>query len=397
MASIWRRKDTKRYPFWYACYTDANGRRIKKSTGLTSKSSALRMAHKLEDAVKLAKQRLLTENKAREIISEIVASVHGGEGLRSYTVRAWFEHFSKIKQKSRDHDTAVKYEQIKREFLTFLGPKADLNILAISGADVRAFRDRREHELSASTLNDHLTFLSSYFNGAWRANVISNNPCTEVEPAKDDLSPARRQKQPFTIEQVVALLKAANDDWRGLIKLAFYTGARLENCVRLRFRDLDYSATPPVIVFERYSKHGDEHRVPMHPALEEHFLSLAAPEKDDDDAFVFPSLALNSTGKPRHVANLSKQFRELMQAAHIKNSKLREGAKGKGKSAARTVMSLGFHSFRRTHISELANAGVSEERRMAITAHANREVHKGYTHLGLEQLHKDIAQSLPTL
>jgi len=354
------------------------------------------MAQKLEDAVKLARQRVLTENRAREIVSEIVASVHGGEGLRSYTVRAWFEHFCKIKAKSRDHDTAVKYEQIKREFLAFLGAKADLNILAITGSDVRAFRDRRENELSASTLNDHLTFLSSYFNGAWRANVISNNPCTEVEPAKDDLSPARRQKQPFTIEQVVALLSVASQDWRGLIKLAFYTGARLENCARLRFRSLDYSTTPPLVVFERYSKHGDEHKVPMHPALEEHLLSLPVPEKDDG-AFVFPSLALNSRGKPRHVANLSQQFRELMSAAHIKNSKLREGVKGKGKSAARDVWALGFHSFRRTHVSELANSGVSEERRMAITAHATREVHKGYTHLALAQLHKDIAQSLPAL
>ena len=69
-----------------------------------------------------------------------------------------------------------------------------------------------------------------------------------------------------------------------------------------------------------------------------------------------------------------------MDAARIKNWKVREGVRGKGRGAARDVWALGFHSFRRTHVSMMANAGVSEEQRMAITAHATRDVHKGYTH-----------------
>jgi hypothetical protein len=85
-----------------------------------------------------------------------------------------------------------------------------------------------------------------------------------------------------------------------------------------------------------------------------------------------------------------------MQKARIENSKVREGVRGKGKSAARDVWSLGFHSFRRTNISMLANAGVSEERRMAITAHASRDVHKGYTDHELTQLHKAVSV-LPAL
>jgi integrase len=251
--------------------------------------------------------------------------------------------------------------------------------LSITSADVRAFRDyRKARGLSASTLNDTLTILSSYFNGAWRDHVISNNPCTAVEPARDTLTPAKRQKKPFTVEQVKALLGKANDDWRGLIKVAFYTGARLENCANLRFRNLDFNADPPVIVFENYSKHGDEHTLPMPPALEDHLLSLPTPQTDD--VFLFPSLA------GRRVANLSKQFRKLMGAARIKNWRVRESVKGKGRGAARDVWALGFHSFRRTNVSMLANAGVPEEQRMAITAHATREVHKGYTHHELATL-----------
>jgi len=388
-----------RSPFWYACFYDTRGKQVKRSTGLTSRSRALRMAVKLEEAARLARARTLTEERARELISEIVESVHG-EGLRSFSTRAWFEHFVKIKADSQDSKTVAKYEQIKKLFLDFLGDKADLNIVAVSSADVRGFRDQRKaNGVTATTLNDNLTILSAYFNAAWRDHVISNNPCTAVEAVKDELTPAKRQKQPFTIAQVGALLKTARGDWAGLIRMAFYTGARLHNCVTLRFRNLDFTADPPLVIFERYSKHGDEHRVPMHPSLKDHLaglvtttrrgkvIELPAAKRDD---FLFPSLA------GCRVANLSKQFGKIMAAAGIENRKVREGVKGKGRSAARNVLALGFHSLRRTNVSCLANAGVSEERRMKLAAHATRDIHQGYTHHELAELGKDVAR-LPAL
>src|SRR5215471_7324856 len=204
-------KDARgRSPFWYCAFTDAKGRRLKKSTGETSKSKAQIICTQWQRAADMARNRTFTEERAREVLSEILGSVNGGEGLRSFTVRKWFEHFCKIKADSQDAKTASKYEQIKNEFLEFLGPKADLNILAITSGDVRAFRDHRKQSgVTATTLNDNLTILSSYFNGAWRDHVITNNPCTAVEPVKDNISPAKRQKQPFTVEQVKALLDHA--------------------------------------------------------------------------------------------------------------------------------------------------------------------------------------------
>ena len=379
------------------------------------------MANKLQAAADEARARTLTEERAREIISEIVASVHGGEGLRMFTVREWFEHVCKIKAKSRDKDTAAKYEQIKTEFLAVLGHRADDNILSVTSADARQFRDQREDELSAGTLNVRHTILSAFFNAAWRDHVIPNNPCTGIEQARDNLSPAKRRKQPFTVQQITALLKAAQgSDWAGLIRVAFYTGARLENCANLRVANLDFSSDPRVIVFEKYAKHGDEHRVPMHPKLRDYLTGLARhagrpdlnakivraqplreflaeqkaqrgkviqfPAAKKRDAFLFPTLA------GRFVPNLSKQFRELMNAAGIENRKVREAGKG----AARDVWALGFHSLRRTNVSLLANAGVSEERRMAIAAHSTRDVHAGYTHHQLKRLSEAVAL-LPSL
>jgi integrase len=333
------------------------------------------MAHALQRASNDARGGIFTEERARVLVSEIMQSVNGGEGVRTFTVREWFEHFCKVKLDSQAGKTAAKYAQLKTEFLEFLGGKTDLNILTITSADVRAFRDHRKTKgLTATTLNDDLTILSAIFNGAWRDHVITNNPCTAIEPVKDVVTPKKKRKQPFTIEQIKALLAKANVDWRGLILTAFYSGARLDNCANLRWRNVDYQKGK--ITFERYSKKDDEHEVPLHEALSEHLLSLKTPKKDD--AYLFPSLSA------RRVTNLSKEFRKLMAKARIANWKVRE----KGKGAARDVWALGFHSFRRSNVSTLANAGVPEERRMALTAHTTREVHKGYTTHEFEVLRK---------
>jgi len=379
-----KRNGKPRSPFWYCAFTDATGRRLKKSTGLTSKSKAMQMCMQWQRAADLARQRALTEERAREVISEIVASVHGGEGLRTFTVRQWFDNFRKIKAKSQSPKTALKYDHVAQQFLDFLGPKADLNILAITSEDVRKFRDRREASgLSATTLNDDLTILSAIFNGAWRDHVISNNPCTAVEAVKDKLSKKKRRKEPFSPEQVAALIKTAEGDWKGFILVAFYTGARLNDCANLRWRHVHLLSKVKKIAFD-VAKTGDEIEVPMHAALEDYLLSLPTPKSDEE--FLFPSLA------ERRSTNLSKQFSRLMEDAHIDNRDIRK----RGQGAARNVRALTFHSLRHAFVSQLANANVSEEQRMELTGHTTRDIHKLYTDLKLEQLQKAVAL-LPSL
>jgi integrase len=379
-----KRNGKPRSPFWYCAFTDATGRRLKKSTGLTSKSKALQMCMQWQRAADMARHRALTEERAREVISEIVASVHGGEGLRNFTVRQWFDHFRKIKADSQSSKTALKYEHIAQQFLDFLGQKADLNILVITSEDVRKFRDRRKATgLSATTLNDDITILSAIFNGAWRDHVISNNPCTAVVPIKDSISAKRRKKKPFSPEQVSALIRKAEGDWKGLIRVAFYTGQRLSDCANLRWRQVDLLSKVKKITFE-VTKTGDELEVPIHPALEDYLLSLPTPKNDEE--FLFPSLA------GRSVSPLSKAFRQIMEDAHIDNRDIRK----RGDGAVRQVRALSFHSLRHAFVSQLANANVSEEQRMELTGHTTRDIHKIYTDLKLEQLSKAVAL-LPTL
>jgi integrase len=378
MASV--AKDPRgKSPYWYACYTDAFGRRLKKSTGLTAKSKALEMARALQKAADEARRGALTEARTRELLSEVLQSVQG-EGLRVFSVAEWFDHFVKGKRKSRSDKTAVIYEQTKKEFLEFLGPRARLNIAAITSRDIAEFRDRRQAKgLAPATLNLDITILSAAFNAAWKQGHISVNPCLAVEPIKD----RAQRKAVFSPEQVSALVKAApSGDWKGLILTAFYVGARLGDVANLRWRNVDLVCDIKTIRFEQ-GKTGREIVTVVHPALEDYLLSL--PAAKSDEAFLFPSLAQRNTNR------LSSEFSVIMGAARIAQRVIRERTK-----SGRSVSALSFHSLRHSFSSILANAGVSEERRMALTGHRTRDVHRRYTHHELERL-RDAIALLPTL
>ena len=382
------RHPTGRSPYWYAVYRDETGRRLKKSTKLTSKSKALEMAHMLQKAAKEARQNRLTEGRARQLLGELLEGLNG-ESLPVYTLEQWLEHFVKQKQKSRADKTALRHEQVRREFIEFLGPRARLNIAAIISKDIADFRDRRESlGLAPSTLNGDIAILSAAFNGALRQGHISVNPCLAIEPVKDK---AAARKATFTPAQVTALIEAADSKyWKGLISVAYYCGQRLGDCANLQWHQIDLAGEIKTIRFQQ-GKTGKEVPMVIHPALQKILSALREHRKvvplssEDDEAFVFPELA------QRNISPLSKYFRGLMARAGIKQRVIRERDES---GSGRRVNALSFHSLRHTFNSVLANAGIPEETRMALTGHTTRQMNQTYTHRELS-IYRDAVAVLP--
>jgi integrase len=372
-------KDSRgRSPFWYAVYRDATGRRLKKSTGLTAKSKALEMARMLEKAHAEARRQTLTEARARELLSEALQTING-EGLHVFTVEQWFEHFARQKAKSRSGQTAARHSQMMREFVEFLGPRARLNIAAITSKDIADFRDHRESlGLAPSTINADIITVGAAFNAAWKQGHITANPCAAIEPLKD--KPQR--KAVFTPEQVSAILKVADGDWRGLILTAFYTGSRINDAANLRWRNVDLLSEIKTIRFVP-GKTGREIVTVIHPALEDYLLSLSAPKSDD--APLFATLA------GRVTSPLSKEFRQLIVAARIEQRVIRERSQ-----SGRCVYGLSFHSLRHSFASLLASQGVSEATRMALCGHSSAQINRHYTHHELGTL-RDAIATLPRI
>ena len=71
-------KDSRnRSPFWYACFTTADGRRLKKSTKETNLAKAKIIAETLQRAEDMAAERTLTAVRTRDLLNDVLQRVSG--------------------------------------------------------------------------------------------------------------------------------------------------------------------------------------------------------------------------------------------------------------------------------------------------------------------------------
>ncbi len=389
MASI--HKDPRgKSPFWYCAYRLPNGKRVFRSTKCRDKKEAKVFCEKLAQASKTAKAGRLTEDRARELISEI-SEASTGKPLASYTAKAWFEHWLKLK-KARSPKTLARYEQVVRDFLSSLGSRAELWLHQITSDDVLAYRDSiTAAGKSARTANLSVTVISAAFNAALRLHKTDINPCVVLDklPEEDSI-----ERDTFTPEQVAKLVEAAEGDWKPAILFGYYTGARLSDVANMPwqrklklklsgkpvYQGIDFENKKLVYIAQKTKK---LIQVPLHPQLERELLRH---QNGVGDTPIFPSLAGRQTGG-RH--GLTGQFKAVMEKAGI------EGRHTKA-HGRRILSSLSFHCLRHSANTELHNRGVPPETRKVLFWGKGKSIIDGYTHPELEMMRSAVAQ-LPSL
>ena len=173
------------------------------------------------------------------------------------------------------------------------------------------------------------------------------------------------EREIFTQEEVQKLLEAApSEEWQTLILFGYFTGARLSDCVHMKWENV-HPADGVVIYHQQ--KTGKRVMVPMHYHIIEHLTELA---KSGTTGFLSPTLAGKGSGGKK---GLSERFKTIVKDAGIDLGIIQ--GKGSQKFTRRT-----FHSLRHTFNSVLANAGVSEELRMKLTGHSSKAMNQIYTH-----------------
>ena len=378
MASLWKQV---RSPYWFACFTTSDGRRVKKSTKQTDRKKAMAICMEWSRAADLGRQGALTEAQARKVVAEIV-ELAGGQPLHFRTAREWLESWVEIKRESRSEKTANRYGVTVRGFLEHLGPRADKDLGQVTSRDIQTFRTA---ELAsgkvAATCNVFVGTLSNAFNAARRQGLILTNPAEALEPLPINY---RNEKEVFTLEQIAALLEAASPEWKGAILFAFYTGARLRDVALMRWEAVDLPNKVVRFVPQKTRRSGKEIVIPLHPELENHLLSLPTPDRGKE--YLFPTLgkAADGTGHQGQ-GGLSGRFTDIM-----KKAKVVAGYKRRGKGKGRAFSSLTFHSLRHSFNSAMANAGVSQELRQKLAGHSSAGMNKVYTHHEMEPLRAAI-------
>lgn len=367
-------KDAKdRSPYWIACYTDATGRRLKKSTKLTNKKKALEVALTLEHGEHLARHGAFSESRLRELLEQTLVRVTGTRP-QHYTVEKWLNHWHEQKQQTRPA-SAERYGQVVRDFIEHLGPRAQLSLEHINGEDVLKFRTRETGRgLSNKSANMAVKIVSMAFHSALKQDKIKRNPCIGI----DALPEESVEREPFTADEIKRLLKAADGDWKPAILFAYFTGARLRDVANMKWSAINLEKRLITFVPEKTKRQKKKIiAVPLHPDLEKELLKRPGV----GNAPLFPTLAGRKTGG-RH--GLSAEFAAIMQKAGVHGEVVRHTEKGR----ANTTKS--FHSLRHSFNSALANAGVARELRQVQTGHASERMNEIYTHRELEPMREAI-------
>jgi integrase len=367
-------KDVRgRSPYWIACYTDSTGRRLKKSTKLTNKKNALEVALALEHGEDQARKGAFTESRLRDLLEQTLERVIGAP-VQHYTVATWLAWWHERKEKARPA-SAERYGQVVRDFLKFLGPRAELSLEHIGVKDILAFRNAEtKRGVSNKTANLAVKLVSMAFNDALRQGKLKFNPCVGLDPLEEDSA----EREPFTSEEIKQLRKAATGDWKAAILFAYFTGARLSDVASMQWSAVDLDKRLISFTPQKTRRGKKVLRIPLHPDLEKELLESPGV----GNAPLFPSLIGRRSGGAN---GLSAAFAAVMRKAGVHGEIIRHTAKGRGNTTK------SFHSLRHSFNSALANAGIGRELRQVLSGHASERMNEIYTHREIEPLRYAIA------
>jgi integrase len=375
MASVHLRPAT---PYYHAAFRGPDGRLILRSTKQTDRNSALAVALEYERAAKLAMRGELVEAQAREVLKGIMARADLGETIQTTSTTVHFREWLASKEARKAAKTAERYKSVVDRFLKSLGPRAAKPLTALTARDVDRFlNERMKAGVAPRTAILDVKIVRTALNAARRKGLIPTNPAEAVELPEV----VGMERGTFTAAELKLLATTASGEWRTLIFLASYTGARLGDCCRMAWEDVDLAKGSLTYT---QGKTGHKLVLPLHPELLAHLETIAG--KDTAEPFIMPGMANLKTGG-RH--GLSEGFKRIMRKAGLDL----QTVKGAG---VRMQSRRTFHAIRHTVTSALANKDVPAEIRKQITGHKSDAIHAGYTHYQFETLRAAI-NKLPSL
>lgn len=416
-----------RSPYYFVDYVAPDGSRRRVSTKRTDKEAAQTVLREMIAAELLAKKEQLTPERARELIEQLAQRTTGkvedmvtrllaarqhaseertaepharkligdiveratGRPLEACKVRDWLTDWIEGKKLSKAEGTALRYGQAVDTFVASLGESADKDLNTLRTKDIQTFyKAERKEGKSVQTVALEVKVIKSALRAATKQGFLKTNPAEAFEfPAEAEAGAVERET--FSPAEVAALIEAADTkDWKGVIRLAYFTGMRLGDCVNLRWRDVNLAGSVIVYVPRKTARRKSKAiTVPMHPELEAELSAMTGAD-GSPEAFVFASLAgKTSAGR----SGLSMTFSRIMERAGVDSAVKREKS-GKG----RTVRARTFHALRHSFVTSLANAGVSFEHRKLLAGHVEDAMTANYTHDQTDQLRKSV-EKLPGL
>ena len=384
MASLRRVPNSRN---WIACFYDANGNRKQRSTAKRNRGEA----QKIADTYEKPYRDKLTGAKVLEVMTEMYRQVAGSDAP-SYTLRGYSESWLKRKQPEVKESTYNTYEITLRQFIQYMGARADDQIGMVEQRHVVGWRDERMGKVAAKTINSGIKCLRMFFKAARRDRVVIDNPAEFVEVVRHKRGDQKTEVRPFTLTEIKAILENCDNEWRSMVLFALYTGQRLGDIATLTWSQIDVQKG---VVRFTTQKSGRFQELPIPAPLQDHIATLTA--QDEPTAPVHPEAfaTFEATGK---TTTLSVRFADILANAGLraKVSHKKKDTKGEGRNGRHIRNSTSFHAFRRTATSIMKNAGIPSSVVQDYIGHDSAEMSKLYTTIDMEAKRK-AANALPSL
>lgn len=263
------------------------------------------------------------------------------------------------------------------------GDKLPIELRSVTPDQVQRYIAEVSATRSSNTRNKVLTLLRLVFRVLAVKARIKANPFDGLDAAP--LAMAR--KRPLTAEELQTVSKQleGKGEMEILFSLGYYTGARLGDCVMMRWDMIDMGARKIRYTPHKTRKSNEVITITIHPTL---FSLLDQVPKEDRRGLVLPELgALYATRTG--VAAVSKRVQKVFEHAGIDT-----GLKVDGYS--RAVAQVGFHSLRHAHITALLENGIPMDAVRQQAGHASLEMTARYYHASEKTL-QATAAALPVI
>lgn len=344
-------------------YTDADTPGLKLAVSKSGRRYFL-FRYTLKGAkrgMKLGEFPAMTVEEARRAAWAARAKVDAGDdpqvARRAIMAEPTFEEFvrddyipwARKAKKSWDDDVS----KLDHHLLPVFGSR---RISSIGARDIEQYiASLLAKELKPATCNKHLFLLSAIFRKAIEYGVISANPCASVRPLLENNA---RQRY-LTPQEVAAFLAAARRELNQVaakyLEFLLLTGARREEGLRARWKDIDFGRGTWRIP---ETKSGKARQVPLNASAIALLTSLAV---QSGNPYVFPG---KLPGKSLN--NPVKAFHRILKDAGISD--------------------LRIHDLRHSFASLAVSGGVSLYAVQHLLGHSNPKTTERYAHLSIGAL-----------
>jgi len=315
-----------------------------------------------KDGSSWVRKSLKTSNKQIAIEKLHVVQEQEDRGLLNIPIRAedisvqqFVDEYLVSCQTNHSKRTYGLEKSVLNNFIKYCISKNITQLNQISLSLLENYKSMRIKKVSPSCLNRELTIFCALLSRAVQLRKLPANPLRD--PAGKNMLKRLREPekkvQSLSRDEIKALMKAANNQWKAIIAVTISTGLRRAELQHLRWKDIDFNRNQIDVVnhTEFHTKSRKNRFIPMNKICRETLRKLK-----QTGTYVFGL----SNGKA-FVNNFNREFNKLRQSAGLKH--------------------ITFHMLRHTFASELVGEGVPLKVVQEFLGHASIRTTEIYTHL----------------